>query len=204
METAAAMRRITAAPFDFPTMTYLPNGKIDDGPLSTDRPNTATGVRLLRVKWKMETNLGVTQSAYQGTPIILPAGSRHFFGLPVGRGPRQFREAGPATRMAASLSNGVVNNARTDPLIQTDFNLRHEIVMKESIRLAFEATFINLFNQRAVESVYQFMIPPTWSARPGRPASRATRRWIGARSMNGYNYIDALNGTGAFAGVQSK
>jgi len=27
--------------FDLPTMTYLPNGKIDDGPLSTDRPNTA-------------------------------------------------------------------------------------------------------------------------------------------------------------------
>ena len=27
--------------FDLPTMTYLPSGKIDDGPLSTDRPNTA-------------------------------------------------------------------------------------------------------------------------------------------------------------------
>ena len=34
--------------FDLPTMTYLPSGKIDDGPLSTDRPHTATGLRVLQ------------------------------------------------------------------------------------------------------------------------------------------------------------
>ena len=36
--------------FDIPTMTYLPNGKIDDGPLSTDRPHTAKAYGLLRLQ----------------------------------------------------------------------------------------------------------------------------------------------------------
>ena len=101
-------------------------------------------------------------------------------------------------------SNGVVNDARTDPLIQTDFNLRHEIVMKENMRMAFEATFINVFNQRAVESVYQFMIPTNLVSptRASRFSGDPQVDW--GKVMNGYNYMDALNGTGAFAGVQSK
>ena len=191
--------------FDIPTMTYLPNGKIDDGPLSTDRPNTATGYAYYVIKWKgMETNLGVTQSAFQGTPInsCLPVvGTSSACQWAEGRGNfvRLVRNAD-----GSISSNGVVNNARTDPLIQTDFNLRHEIVVKESMRMAFEATFINLFNQRAVESVYQFMIPTNLVSptRASRFSGDPQVDW--GKVMNGYNYIDALNGTGAFAGVQSK
>jgi hypothetical protein len=102
------------------------------------------------------------------------------------------------------VSGGVVNDARTDPLIQTDFNLRHEIVVKESARIAFEATFINLFNQRAVESVYEFAVPTNLISptRPSRFSGDPQVDW--GKVMNGYNYIDALNGAGAFAGVQSK
>jgi hypothetical protein len=103
-----------------------------------------------------------------------------------------------------SISKGdVIHDARTDPLVQTDFNLRHEIIVKEAARLTFEATFINLFNQRATEAVYQFMIPanlvsPTRASRfSGDPGVD----W--GKVMNGYSYIDALNGTGSFAGVQS-
>jgi hypothetical protein len=191
--------------FDLPTMTYLPNGKIDDGPLSTDRPHTATGYAYYRLRWKgMETNFGVTQSAFQGTPInsCLPVvGTSSACQWAEGRGNfvRLVRNAD-----GSISSNGVVNNARTDPLIQTDFNLRHEIVAKESMRIAFEATFINLFNQRAVESVYQFMIPTNLVSptRPSRFSGDPQVDW--GKVMNGYNYIDALNGTGAFAGVQSK
>ena len=79
---------------------------------------------------------------------------------------------------------GVVNDARTDPLIQTDFTVRHEIMVQdhESMRLAFEGNFHNLFNQRAVDvGTTSSPSRPTWSVRPVRPASRATRRWIGAR-----------------------
>ena len=152
----------------------------------------------------METNLGVTQSAFQGTPInsCLPVvGTSSACQWAEGRGNfvRLVRNAD-----GSISSNGVVNDARTDPLIQTDFNLRHEIVVKESMRMAFEATFINLFNQRAVESVYQFMIPTNLVSptRASRFSGDPQVDW--GKVMNGYNYIDALNGTGAFAGVQSK
>ncbi len=72
--------------FDLPTMTYLPSGKIDDGSLSTDRPHTAKVFGYYRLKWaRMETQFGISQAAYQGTPITtcLPV-----TGLPVGRGSR--------------------------------------------------------------------------------------------------------------------
>jgi hypothetical protein len=191
--------------FDLPTMTYLPSGKIDDGPLGTDRPNTATGYAYYVIKWKgMETNLGVTQSAFQGTPLntCLPVvGTSSACQWAEGRGNwvRLSRAAN-----GDIVSGGVVNDARTDPLIQTDFNLRHEIVVKENARIAFEATFINLFNQRAVESVYEFAVPTNLISptRPSRFSGDPQVDW--GKVMNGYNYIDALNGAGAFAGVQSK
>ena len=75
--------------------------------------------------------------------------------------------------------------------------------MKESQRLAFEANIINIFNQRAVEGVYEFAIPTSLinPTRAPRFAGDPGTDW--GKVMNGYNYIDALNGKGAFAGVQS-
>jgi hypothetical protein len=187
--------------FDLPTMTYLPSGKIDDGPLGTDRPHTATGYAYYLLKWKgMVTNLGVTQSAFQGTPLntCLPVvGTSSACQWAEGRGNWVRLSRNPDGSIA---SNGVVNDARTDPLIQTDFNLRHEIVIKESMRMAFEATFINVFNQRAVESVYEFAIPTNLisPARASRFSGDPQVDW--GKVMNGYNYMDALNATGAFAG----
>ena len=191
--------------FDLPTMTYLPSGKIDDGPLATDRPHTATGYAYYRLRWKgMETDLGVTQTAFQGTPIssCLPVvGSSSACQWAEGRG--NFVRLSRAAN-GDIVKGDVVNDARTDPLIQSDFNLRHEIMVKEGQRIAFEATFLNLFNQRATEAVYEFAIPtneisPT---RPSRFSGDPGVDW--GKLMNGYNYIDALNGTGAFAGVQTK
>jgi outer membrane receptor protein involved in Fe transport len=191
--------------FDLPTMTYLPSGKIDDGPLSTDRPHTAMGYAYYRLRWKgMETNFGVTQSAFQGTSLssCLPVvGSSSACQWAEGRGNwvRLSRAAN-----GDIVKGDVINDARTDPLIQTDFNLRHEIVVKESSRIAFEATFINLLNQRATEAVYEFIVPTNYvnPTRASRFSGDPQVDW--GKVMNGYNYIDALNGTGAFAGVQSK
>ncbi|HTS66139.1 MAG TPA: TonB-dependent receptor, partial [Candidatus Acidoferrales bacterium] len=191
--------------FDLPTMTYLPNGKIDDGPLSTDRPHTASAYAYYRLRWKgMETNFGVFQSAFQGTPInsCLPVvGTSSACQWAEGRGNFVNLVRNPDGSISSS---GVVHDARTDPLIQTDFTLRHEVIFKESQRLAFEANFFNIFNQRAVESVYQFMIPTNLVSptRPSRFSGDPQVDW--GKVMNGYNYIDALNATGAFAGVQSK
>jgi outer membrane receptor protein involved in Fe transport len=191
--------------FDLPTMTYLPSGKIDDGPLSTDRPHTATGYAYYRLPWKhMETDLGITQFAFQGTPITscLPVvGSSSACQWAEGRG--NFVKL--IRNSDGSISKGdVIHDARTDPLIQTDFNLRHIITVKEGQRLAFEATIQNLFNQRASTAFYQFMIPTNYVSptRASRFSGDPNVDW--GKLMNGYNYIDALNGTGAFSNVQGK
>ena len=43
----------------------------------------------------------------------------------------------------------IVKDARTDPFIQTDLSVHHEIPVHEGQRLEFEANVINVFNQRA-------------------------------------------------------
>ncbi len=193
--------------FDLPTMTYLPSGKIDDGPLSTDRPHTATGLIYYRLKWsKMETNLGFTQYAFQGTPInsclsVTGTGSACMWAE--GRG--NFVQLSRAAN-GDIVKGDVVNNARTDPYVQTDLNIRHEIPFQEKYRLSFEGNITNLFNQRAATVYSEFMIAGSGLVSPSRPS-----RFPGdpgfdwGKVMNGFNYIDAMNGTGAFAnGVQPK
>src|SRR5207249_2595461 len=60
----------TGRAFDLPTMTYMANGKPDDGPLSTDRPHTAKIFGYYRLPWLgQETSFGLSQVLYQGTPI---------------------------------------------------------------------------------------------------------------------------------------
>ena len=195
--------------FDLPTMTYLPSGKIDDGSLSTDRPHTAKVFGYYRLKWaRMETQFGISQAAYQGTPITtcLPVtGSSSACQWAEGRG-----NFVTFTRDAATgnfVKSALVNNARTDPLIQTDLSIRHEIPVSkahESMRLSFEAQAANLFNQRAKTGFYEFAIPSNLinPTRPARFSGDPQTDW--GKVMLGYNYVDALNGTGSFGnGVQA-
>jgi hypothetical protein len=187
-------------------MTYLPSGKIDEGPLSTDRPHTAKAYGFYRHRWLgMETFLGVTQAAYQGTSIssCLPVvGTSSACQWAEGRG-----NFVAFTRAAnGDFQKGdVVNDARSDNFLQTDLSVRHEVPMKghEGMRLAFEVNVTNLFNQRAGVSYYEFAMP-TNLINPSR-----AKRFPGdlgvdwAKVMKGYNYVEALNGTGSFAGVQA-
>jgi Carboxypeptidase regulatory-like domain/TonB dependent receptor-like, beta-barrel/TonB-dependent Receptor Plug Domain len=191
--------------FDIPTMTYLPSGQIDDGPLSTDRPHTAKAFAFYRLPWHhMETIFGVTQIAYQGTPIdtCLPVvGTSSACQWAEGRG--NFVQLTRADNGDIVRGN-VVNDARTDPLVQTDFTIRHEIVVREGMRMAIEGNVSNLFNQRASTTYYEFAIP-TQLINPSRPTRFPGDLGVDfGKVMNGYNYIDALNGTGSFAGVQTK
>jgi len=193
--------------FDIPTMTYLPSGKIDDGPLASDRPNTANIFASYPLRWlHMTTNFGVSQTLYQGTPIstCLPSvGTSSACQLAEGRGNVVLfsRDAN-----GNYVSNGVDRNSRTDPFIQTDLSVKHEIAVSkthESMRLTIEAQAMNLLNQRAGLAIYQFATP-TNALIPSRPARFAgDPRYDWGKLMNGFNYIDALNGTGAFAGVQA-
>ena len=186
-------------------MTYLPSGKIDDGPLSTDRPHTGKAYGFYRLKsFAGTTLLGVTQSAYQGTPIntCLPVvGTSSACQWGEGRG--TFTNFTRAANGDFVISN-IVKDARTDPFIQTDLSVHHEIAVHEGQRLEFEANVINVFNQRAMQGVSEFAIP-TGLISPTRAARFAGDPQVDwGKVMNGYNYVDALNGTGAFNGVQTK
>jgi hypothetical protein len=203
--TAGRLSPNNSRAFDIPTMTYLPSGKIDDGPLSTDRPNTAKAYGFYRLKWLGGTTLfGITQAAYQGTPLdtCLPVvGTSSACQWAEGRGNFvHFTRAanGDITKV------DVQNNARSDPYIQTDLSIHHEILVHEGMRMEVEGNFLNVFNQRAILGVSEFVIP-TSLINPSRPARFPGDLQVDfGKVMNGYNYVDALNGAGAFAGVQSK
>jgi outer membrane receptor protein involved in Fe transport len=194
--------------FDIPTMTYLPNGQIDDGPLSTDRPHTAKVYGFYRLKWAgMATEFGFNQIAYQGSSMstCLPVvGTSSACQWAEGRG--NFVNFTRAAN-GSIVKSGVVDGARTDPLIQTDLNIRHEISMKghESMKLSIEAQAANLFNQRAKVGYNEInlgissqLISPV---RASRFSGDPQVDW--GKVMNGYNYMDALNSAGAFAGALS-
>lgn len=191
--------------FDIPSMNFLPSGAVDDGPLGTDRPHTGKVFGFYRLKWaKQETQIGGTQFAYQGTPITscLPVvGTSSACQWAEGRG--NFVQL--SRSVTGDIVKGeVVKNARTDNFYQTDLSVRHMIPVREGKTLQLEANATNLLNNHGATAYYQFMIPanlvsPTRAARfSGDPQVD----W--GKVMNGYNYMDALNATGAFAGVQGK
>jgi len=194
--------------FDLPTMTYLPNGQVDNGPLATDRPHTASFYGYYRLKWgKMETNFGFTQTAYEGTPLstCLPVvGTSSACQWAQGRGNFALFSRDASGNI---VQNGVDNGARSDPLFQTDLSIHHVIPVSkahENMKLTIEAQAANLFNQRAKTGFYEFAIPTNLISptRASRFSGDPQVDW--AKVMNGYNYVDALNGTGAFGnGVQA-
>jgi outer membrane receptor protein involved in Fe transport len=185
--------------FDLPTMTYLPNGKIDDGRLATDRPHTFKMFGYYRLGWLgQETLIGVIQSAFQGTPIstCLPVvGTSSACQWAEGRGNFvQFTRAANGDLTKA----GVVNDARTDNYFQTDVVLSHEVRVNknnETQRLVFEINAQNLLNQRAAVAYNQIvfgigsnLVSPTRASRfPGDPQVD----WN--KVMSGYDYVSEIN-----------
>jgi hypothetical protein len=203
--------------FDLPNMTYLPNGKIDDGPLSTDRPNTGKVYGFYRLKWLgMETNFGVIQSAFQGTPIntCLPVvGTSSACQWAEGRGnlvnftrtPGLYQpdpsKANFCTACGDFVVSSITNNARTDPYFQTDLVVTHEFKLTERYRLKLGANVYNIFNQHSAVAVNENvngsgsqLVSPT---RASRFSGDPQVNW--AQIMSAYNYVDAANHTGAFA-----
>ncbi len=185
--------------FDLPTMTYLPNGKIDDGPLPTDRPNTLKIFGYYRLPWwHQETWIGFQQAAFQGTPnstCLAVVGSSSACQWAEGRG--NFVDYSRAAN-GDFVVNGVEHNSRTDFFTQTDLNVRHEIKVSksnENLRLGLEMNIQNLFNQRAVLARNELtfassnmLISPSRPTRfPGDPGVD----WN--KLMTGYDYTQAIN-----------
>jgi hypothetical protein len=195
--------------FDIPTMTYTPSGNIDDGPLATDRPHTGKVQGYYMLKWLgMESNIGFIQSAFQGSPLssCLPVvGTSSACQWAEGRG-NWVKFSRDATT-GNLIKDSVVRGARTSPYFQTDLVLSHSVKVNknnEAMRLVFEANAYNILNQHAAVAYYQFVIPTNLIS-----PTRAVSRFPGDpqvdwnKVMSGYNYVDALNATGDFSGVQS-
>jgi hypothetical protein len=140
-----------------------PDGKPDDGPLATDRPHTAKAFLYYRLKWKgMETDLGVTQSAFQGTPIssCLPV-------VGTSSACQWMEQRGNFVQLSRApngdiVKGDVVKDARTDPFINTDLSFHHIIrCMKASAWTSKPTSAISSISALR-PSTTSSRFPPTW------------------------------------------
>src|SRR5207302_7546938 len=146
---------------------------------------------------------GLSETLYQGTPIstcLASIGTSSACQWAEGRG-----NAASFSRASNGnfVLNGVDNNARTDPFIQTDLSVRHEIPVSkshENMRLTIEAQATNLLNQHAKLAFYEYAVPSNTMAPSRAPRFAGDPGYDWSKLMNGFNYVDALNGTGAFGG----
>jgi hypothetical protein len=156
----------TTRSFDEPYYYFGANGKSNDGPLPTDRPNAFKGYAYYTLPWAGKfnantTTFGLFQVAYEGSPMssfadvglangITPFESVYLFG----RGKWVNATTDPVTN---SVDFGSVYNRRTPWFTQTDFNLQHSIKVNRNNEhqvLAFSANFTNLLNQRSVTAYW--------------------------------------------------
>ncbi len=147
----------TTRAFDEPFYYFKYNGKSNDGPLPTDRPNTLKGDVYYNLHWAgMTTTIGLFQTAYEGTPVS----SWSDLGLgccsePIeatymwGRG----NWVNATTDADGNIVLGNVYARRTPWYTQSDLNLEHSIKVNknnEAQVLTLNATFTNLLNQHSV------------------------------------------------------
>jgi hypothetical protein len=160
----------TTRSFDEPFYYFGANGKSNDGPLPTDRPNAFKGFAYYTLPWagnlrNNTTTFGVFQVAYSGSPMSSytdlgyaapgltpdPIEATYIFG----RGKWVNTTADPTTG-AVTLGNPY--NRRTPWYTQTDFNVAHSIKVNRNNErqvLSFNATLTNLLNQHSPTSYWE-------------------------------------------------
>ena len=129
--------------FDMPWITYDANGKLSNGLLATDRPNTFKAFGTYRLPSglfgkKMETDFSVSQFIYQGTPITTHV-NIDIEGTADGLG-----------NFVPSFVNGRGDLGRTEVFTQTDLLVRHRVRMTEGTSLLFQFNVLNLFDEKNV------------------------------------------------------
>ena len=150
----------TTRSFDEPFYYFGANGRSNNGPLPTDRPNAFKGNAYYRLPWKgMASTFGIFSYAYQGTPVSsyidlglasygAPLESTYIFG----RG--NWADISGST---GNLTFGNPSLRRTPWFYQTDFNISHEIKVNKNNEhqlLAFSVNALNLLNQKSVTAFY--------------------------------------------------
>ena len=199
----------TSRAFDEPFYYFGANGKSNNGPLDTDRPNTFKGYVYYTLPWT-HTTFGLFQQAYQGSPASSFIDVGQMFGSEVSQGVHVFGR-GKWVNMTQDPTTGAITlgnpYTRRNPwFTQTDFNLAQEFKTGEHQSLGFQVNFFNLLNQRAVTSVYggmnsTFAVTPLIPGGPTDPLTGAPAGFLlDALSYQtyetGYNVQQFINGNG--------
>ena len=194
----------TTRAFDEPFYYFGANGKSNDGPLPTDRPNTFKGYVYYQLPWGrgQTTTFGLFQSAYQGSPVssYIDLASMPFGQLVAeatyiyGRG----KWVNETTDGAGNITLGTPYDRRTPWFTQSDLNVGHRIKVGEGRSIAFEASAFNVLNQRAITAYYGGMNSVNFQTPlvPGPGVSIFNGASAYQALESGYNPQTWINGNG--------
>jgi hypothetical protein len=129
--------------FDLPTIAYDAFGRLSNGLLPTDRPNTFKLFGGYRFNYGLfskrnETEFGLSQYVYQGTPISTVVNIE------------TIGTEDEVSDFAPSFVNGRGDLGRTPLFTQTDLVITHRVRATEGVSLKFQFNVLNLFNEANV------------------------------------------------------
>ena len=146
--------------FDEPYFSYNSYGGSSSGRLPTDRPNKfkLDAYYELNEGERLKSDFGIFDYIYQGTPnatFVEDTGATANEDFP-----QYIFGRGTWANISQNQSTGVVTvgnpyTNRTPVYAQTDLNFNQTYKFAEAKALSFSATFTNLFNERAVTSLYE-------------------------------------------------
>jgi len=188
----------TSRAFDEPFYYFGANGKSNNGPLATDRPNTFKGYVYYQVPWKgMTTTFGIFQTAYQGSPQASYIDIGALFSNAVseavdvfGRDKWVSMTQDPTT---GAITLGNPYTRRAPWFTQTDFNFSHSVKTGEHQAIAFTANISNVLGQRTVTSYYGGM-NSTFFGTPLTPGNILFDATSYQTFESGYNVKTYING----------
>jgi len=198
----------TSRAFDEPFYYFGANGKSNNGPLPTDRPNTFKGYVYYQLPWKGgTTTFGLFQTAYQGSPQFSFMDIGANFGSQVseavalyGRDKWVNMTQDPTT---GAITLGNPYTRRAPWFTQSDINIAHSIKTGEHQALGFTVNVFNALGQRAVTSYYGGMNSEFFSTAlsPGNTLADATSY---KTFESGYNVQTWINGNNGAVGPITK
>ncbi len=194
----------TTRSFDEPFYYFGANGKSNNGPLPTDRPNTLKANVYYQLPWgkHQTTTFGLFQVGYQGSPVSSwidltsstpgePLEATYIYG----RGSGYVNVTQDPTTGAITLGNPYMR--RTPWYTQSDFSFQHEVKTGEHQAFGFTANILNLFNQHSVTAYWQglnsiYFATPLYPGTTGFYSGAALYQEL----ETGYNPQTWINGNG--------
>jgi len=196
--------------FDEPYFQWTTNGDSSSGLLPTDRPNKLKGYAYYQLKYlkNFGTDLGVFQTAYQGSPNTTYMDSGESYNaFPVqlfGRGKWADIAQDPVT---GAYTVGIPYTNRNPWYLQTDLQVKETYKIGESKSLEFSSTFTNVLNEHVVTALNEQLDTPYLGNQSISPGGYTTGDGIAfyAAAMNPshYSLTDMLNGLNVMGGTSN-